>query len=215
MHIPSFIIRTWLDQCGDTTFWSWIITGLYGVTILLSLYYVKKYWLLIPHKWRILWSLMVAFLIFMGINKQLDIQILLDLVENRIAWHHGGMEYLSGMQSFVFEMVLLTSLGFMVLLIYAAKKNVFDCRVELSGIGVLIIFVLIRAGTMCNMSGFAFFEVRKLPHVHALELAGVAIFFCAILLRMITEGSFLGSIRSRARDHQSDNQPSRLKQRHE
>lgn len=179
-RLLSFLSE-WLSRSGDTTFWSWVITLLYAITILGSVYYVIKIRGEENGDRRFLWIAISLFLVGMGVNKQLDLQILLTMVGSFIAEHLGWYEYRRVVQKIFTIGVLVCVSGAGGLILFRIRRIIRHSLVELSGAAILVFFAAIRMGSINHLNKAIAFEQEKISHIHGIELAGLAVILFALL----------------------------------
>ena len=155
------LLSGWLSRSGDDTFWSWVITLTYAVTIVISLYSLYR---LRGQKTRLLlWSYISVFIVIMGINKQLDIQILVIMAGRIITGKLNLAAYGGTIHLIVAAGLFAVLTGFTIFVIYKTRSVLRQSLVAISGIAILIIFVLIRA-----LSVYIY-------KVHGIELLGIGL----------------------------------------
>jgi hypothetical protein len=165
----QYILGRWLSLAGDDTFWSWIITFAYLVTFIFSLRYTRKQAGNRPL--HTLWAFITFFIAVMGINKQLDIQILIILVGRFCANHLGLRAYRYHIYFLVFLFLMILMIAILVFLFRISRTALKQSKTALSGVLVIMLFVLLRAGFI------------YVPHVHGVELLGVLLILAASLRR--------------------------------
>jgi hypothetical protein len=174
-------LSEWLSRSGDTTFWSWVITILYAITIFVSVYYVVKIKGKESRDKRFLWICISLFLIGMGINKQLDLQILLTMAGSFIAEHQGWYEYRRVVQKIFTIGILVCVSAAGGLILFRIRTIIRQSIVELSGVAILAFFAIIRVGSINHLNKAIAFEQEKVSHIHGIEFAGIAIILLALL----------------------------------
>jgi hypothetical protein len=184
MNKAISFLSEWLSRSGDTTFWSWVITLLYAITMVVAVYYVVKIKGTESSDKRFLWICISIFLFGMGINKQLDLQILLTMAGSFIAEHLGWYEYRRLIQK-------IFTIGFLIVISAAGGVILFRIRriirqsiVELSGVAILVFFAIIRAGSINHLNKAIVFEQEKVSHIHGLEFLGLAVILFAVLYHL-------------------------------
>ena len=184
MNKAISFLSEWLSRSGDTTFWSWVITLLYAIAMVVAIYYVVKIKGKESSDKRFLWICISIFLVGMGINKQLDLQILLTMAGSFIAEHQGWYEYRRLIQK-------IFTIGFLICLSAAGGVILFRIRriirqsiMELSGVAILVFFAVIRAGSINHLNKAIVFEQRKVSHIHGLEFLGLAVILFAVLYHL-------------------------------
>lgn len=182
MHKIVAFFAAWLSRSGDTTFWSWVITALYAVTMVVAMYYVKK----IPaaKAERFLWKWITVFLVVMGINKQLDLQILVMMAGNFVGNHLGFIGYRREIQK-ALALIIFTGVSISgVVILLRARAVLRQSAVELAGVATLAFFALVRVGTITHLHKAAAFEYQKGVHIHGIELLGLLVILLALVLHV-------------------------------
>lgn len=156
---------------GDNTIWSWIITLFYLGTIVLAFYYMRT--IRKEKKNLLLWICITIFTLIMGINKQLDIQILLIITGKIFVEHMGMMEYAGAIFCLVATGLFLLFLSVMVFLIVKVRKLLFRSMIAVSGVVILMVFILFRALSV------------PIVHIHGMELLGVGAIFFQLVLHIL------------------------------
>ena len=163
------ILGRWLSLAGDDTFWSWVITIAYLITFIFSLRYTRKQSGNRPL--HTLWMFITLFIAVMGINKQLDIQILIIMVGRFCANHLGLRAYRYHIYFLVFLFLILMMVVILIFLFRVSKTALKQSKTALSGVLVIMFFILLRAGFI------------YVPHVHGVELLGILLILAASLRR--------------------------------
>jgi len=163
-------LNTWLSKSGDDTFWSWVITLIYLLTIILSLYYVHN--IKTEKTKHFLWISISIFLMALGINKQLDIQILVEMVGRFIAKNLGLLQHRYFIH-FIFAFSLFViMIAISIFVLIRIRTIIGQSLIALSGVTLLTLFVFIRAGSI------------YVPRIHGLELLGLMIIFADLSYRL-------------------------------
>ncbi len=185
MDTVSVLIEQWAGRLGDTTFWGWLITLFYGIAAIISVYYVILLHRNHATEKKILWICITTVLIVFGINKQLDLQILLTIAGRAVASAQGWLEYRRVVQK-LFAVVITGGLGLTGIgVLWRTRKILLESWLELLGTGILLGFVLIRTASMSHVNSAIRLEQNRLPHVHAIELLGLVIILAALYLQII------------------------------
>jgi hypothetical protein len=141
----------WKPGIGDPTFLGWLITGLYFIASVLcgfcSLQSRRTSSVNHPHNHPVFWWTLTLVMLFMTINKQLDLQSFFLLIGRKVAIAQGWYSqrnivkiwFVTGISTFSF--ILIAWLGW----IYQAELRYFG--LALFGIILLLIFIIIRAGS--------------------------------------------------------------------
>ncbi len=118
-----------------------------------------------------LWTVITSFLFLLGVNKQLDVQILLAMIWRYISYRFHLFEY---RYIVYFSVILTVAIIFIILILFIFIKNrnaVVHSMLSIAGIIVLMLFVLMRAN---------YIYIR---HIHAVELAGLVMILADLLLK--------------------------------
>lgn len=175
------IIYEWFSLNGDHTFWGWLITILYLFTVAGSFYYVKTINnTKISKEKRILWLFIGSFLTFMGINKQLDIQLLLTISGRYIGLKFSFLGMRRIFQSYFTAAIFLSVLFITGIVIYKIRTILKESLIELIGITFIIGFFFIQTASMTHFKWIIRFDEVNIPHIHGLELLGVMILLLAL-----------------------------------
>ena len=190
MEITSmFNSHTWSPGIGDPTLIGWVTGGAYLLTALLCFHASERCRL--PSRAissgshfafaRGLWlTLFLAFL-FLGINKQLDLQSLLTQTGRHIAHQFGWFA-----ERRTFQAVFVAALGLFsisMLFVFVAVFR-FSARAErfaLVGTAAILGYVLIRAATMYHCDTFLSNPFIGKQVVWILEICGIGLVFFAAL----------------------------------
>jgi hypothetical protein len=149
--IPSNLapLMTWRPQLDNPTFLGWLVVAVY---LLAALACGRAGWIALVTPGRKecfpLWSLLAASLLFLGVNKQLNLQTLLIVLGRRTAWTGGWYEHRRQAQ-FAFAAVFALAAVAAVFLLFSRGKAFFgENRLALCGLIILTVFVLLRAATI-------------------------------------------------------------------
>jgi hypothetical protein len=181
-HLGPFISE-WLSRSGDFTVWGILITVVYAATVILSFRYVRKISGSEHRDERLLWTCILVFLAAMGVNKQLDLQILLAMTGRYIAEQQGWIEQNRTVQKFfaIGVVVCLSVAGGA--LFFKARRAIRQSLAALIGVGVLVFFTIIRVASINHIERAFSFQEKKITHIHGLELLGLVVIFAALAHR--------------------------------
>lgn len=173
------MLHEWLVSIGDFTFWGWLITAAYGVSIIVAIYFIKLVTQTGNKELRLLWIFITCVLLVLGVNKQLDLQILLRNLGRALAEIQGWQEYRRIVQKvfsiiFVLGICIFTSIVFM-----RARRILLKAWIEIIGMIILFAFAMIRTGSINHIVKAESIEKRAL-HIHAIELLGLFIILLAL-----------------------------------
>jgi hypothetical protein len=113
-------------------------------------------------------------LVFLGFNKQLDLQTLLTLTGRRIAIAQGWYENRRIVQLFFVAFVALGGLCSVALMRRLVRKHA-DLRLPLFGFVVLLVFVVIRAASFHHVDQLINFRMGAVRMNWVLELGAISL----------------------------------------
>jgi len=179
--ILSFI-SIWLSKSGDHTFWSWVITLTYAVVIVLSIVYTRK---IKEEKERhFLWVCISLFILAMGINKQLDFQILLSMIGKSIAWDlqilNSGRLIWKTLAVGIFFTVMITG----IVILYKTRTILNKEKLSLTGVMTLLFFTLIRVGSISHIWFAIVLQYFIISKIHAVELLGLLVILLSLIIKL-------------------------------
>ena len=180
----SEIVRAWLARSGDAHFSSLINTVLYAVSIPAAAYRWKMLQRIkAPFTEQVFWLLVILILFVFGINKQLDLQVLLVEIGRPIAMKSGWYESRRIVQAlFAFVMTGIAGLcaAMMVLLV---RRHWRDNVPVLLGLLILFIYGIVETMSQSHI-GCSFDSYEKwgfrLPDM--IEMAGILLILANTLI---------------------------------
>ena len=149
MNVLGIIVNGhWKPGIGDPTFIGWLTTGLYSIaTVLCGIYawQMKKNPTVGFHH-CLFWSVLFIFLLFLSVNKQLDLQTLFMLTGRNIARAQGWYSYRDAVR--MWFIVLFSIFCFLLIfsLIWIFRYALSEYGLALIGLALIIIYIVIRAG---------------------------------------------------------------------
>ncbi|MHC4462713.1 MAG: hypothetical protein ACYS6W_07715 [Planctomycetota bacterium] len=156
----------WKLGVGDPTIVGWLITVAFIATAVLCWVYARCPESLEGH--RVFWGSLAVALLVLGINKQLDLHVLLEAICREVAKTHGWYSQRRTIQM-LFVMGLATvSLAFVTFTGWAMRHIWRRRWLAFCGIILLVAFIIVRAASINHV-----FEMLKL------EPAGI--WLCSIL----------------------------------
>lgn len=177
----SFVAR-WLSESGDTTMWSWVITIMYFLVIIVSLFYTKK--IKKEKEKHFLWVCISIFVFAMGLNKQLDIQILLTMIGKNIAWNYGLMDSSRTIWRTLAMVILISVFVLGSFILYKARKILHKEIVSLAGVAILMFFTLIRVGSISHIALADRLQNGIISRIHGVELLGLVVILISLIIKI-------------------------------
>lgn len=156
---------------GDTGLMGWGITLAYGVTVVV----LCLCWVRAPRSERRFWCVLVFALGFLALNKQLDLQVLLNAYGRCVAKSQGWFDARRAVQAAfvaVFLLVLLMLLGRGLWVIWPKRRQMAGL---IAGIFVLCLFVAARAMSIQHVDAAVGISVDLSRIKNLLELTGVCL----------------------------------------
>ena len=163
-------LSDWLSRSGDNTFWSWVITVFYLITGILAIFYVNR--IRSERQNHFLWVCITVFLLLMGINKQLDVQTLILMSVRFLIGHFRLWHYWRIFHYLVSSGLIAVFLISGILLVLKSGKSILQSLLALSGVLLLIVFIIMRANYI------------YMQHIHSLELAGITLVLADLLVKL-------------------------------
>ena len=164
----------WSPGIKDGTFISWLAVGIYTLACLLSIGVARREscrHISLPRH-RIFWTLVILFLAFLALNKQLDLQTGFTELLRGISKHEGWYEARRGIQRlFVIGMIGGAILALFTLLILI-RRSFWRLLPIAFGMTLLVSFLLIRSASFHHMDLFLPTSVFGIKLYILLELGG-------------------------------------------
>lgn len=171
----SEIAKAWLARSGDTYLSSLANTALYAVAIGVAAYRWKMLQRIkAPLAEQVFWLLVILILLILGINKQLDLQILLTEIVRPIAIKNGWYESRRIAQA-LFAFVLTGFAGiFAVVMALLVRRHWRDNVLALFGLLILFIYGIIETMSQSHV-GFRLNSHEKwgVRLTDIIEMAGI------------------------------------------
>ena len=165
----------WRLGIGDPTIMGWVTVAAYFTVAMLCLREVihGRRVKAAPEK-VLFWGTLTALLVFLGFNKQLDLQTLLTLTGRRIAIAQGWYENRRMVQVFFVGCVAVGGFLSVALMRRLVHKHA-DLRLPLLGLVVLLAFVVVRAASFHHVDQLINFRMAGIRMNWVLELGAIAL----------------------------------------
>jgi len=174
-------LNTWLSKSGDTTFWSWIITIMYVVVVSLSLYYTNR--IKTDKERHFLWVCISLFILAMGINKQLDFQILLTMAGKTLAGNLNLMNRSRILWKTLAVGILFSAVIGGIIILYKSRRILNKEKLTIGGVAILLFFTLTRVGSISQIRIAIILQYYVISRIHAVELLGLLIISLSLFLK--------------------------------
>ena len=165
----------WRPGIGDPTVMGWVTVAAYFGAALLSLRRAveSRRRGTAPER-TIFWGILTAFLVFLGINKQLDLQTLLTLTGRNIFIELGLYDYRRVVQAIFVVAVGIAGVASALVMRGLVRRRK-DLRLPLIGFVLLVVFVVVRAASFHHIDQLINFRFAGIRMNWVLELGAIAL----------------------------------------
>lgn len=170
----------WYPGIGDPSFMGWFTVFAYFITALLSLKVVSISNAIFARRrqrQKQLWIVTSSLLIFLCINKQLDLQSFLTASGRHLLQEWGMNEYKRDLQKLFIGSIFIGSIIILTLMIKELYQVAQKHLLAIIGIVFLSMFILIRASSFHNVDSFISYRLIGLKLNWILELGGIGLIF--------------------------------------
>jgi hypothetical protein len=161
----------WEPGIGDPTFYGWATVAAYAVAALCCLRASTRG----PSRERRFWFVLAVVMVFLAINKQLDLQTLFTDIGRFEARAHGWYAQRHEYQAAFIAVAAVLALVVMLTLLRRARRASGPVRGAIVGLGLLLLFVLVRASSFHRVDWLINLRLAGLRANHLMELGGIAI----------------------------------------
>lgn len=176
-------LSVWLSKSGDHTFWSWVITFMYILVIIMSIYYTGK--IRGEKEKHFFWVCISVFILAMGINKQLDFQILLTMIGKSIAWDLNILDFSRLIWKTLAVGIFVSVVISGIFILYKSRKILRSEKLSLGGVTIMLLFTLIRVGSISHIRLAMFVQYYLISKIHAVELLGLLLICLSLIIKLI------------------------------
>lgn len=167
----------WIPSIGDPTFLGWFTVLAYLVTAFLA---AKVYFsaenLFSPmtlRKQKFFWLFIVVMMLFLGINKQLDLQSLLTAAGRYYAKKEGWYQDRRRFQIAFIATIIVTSIFTLLILIRYMKETLKENSLAILGLVFLLAFIIVRAASFHHIDKLLMAYIINLRVNSILEITGI------------------------------------------
>jgi len=173
------LIGSWSPGIGDPTVLGWVTTVAYLATaaLLWGVARLTPRVLSTARRERLLWTLLAAGFLGLGINKQLDLQSALTEIGRVLANDEGWYEERHRVQLAFIVVVAALGLAFTLVLFRLARETSRELRVALVGTALVVCFVVVRAAVFHHVDEVVGPSGGGVLLASILELGGIGIVF--------------------------------------
>jgi len=172
----------WKDKRGDPTIIGWLITLLYLFASVIAFVLMRRAIVINPDiKYKWFWFGAIVLVFLLGINKQLDLQMLMADFARFYAKVSGIFAYRKPYQQKIISLLAASGVSVFAYMIHRLWKAPKRTWVTLIGFCVLFSFPLIRLVSLHNLEAWLYYSVSFIRVVDIIEITGIVIVFTAIL----------------------------------
>ena len=168
----------WVPSIGDPTVMGWATVVVYFIVALLC-FKAAAVSLSVEEKHiksvKIFWSVLFLFLIFLGINKQLDLQSLVTQIGKDMAISQGWYKDRRMVQFIFIIFIGVFGVTGLTMLIIIYRHTYLGIKIALTGCLFLFGFILVRASSFHHMDEFINFQLAGVKMNWLFELGGLSI----------------------------------------
>ena len=163
----------WRPGIGDPTFTGWLTVVAYFATAYLCWRAAAKASMNKKEKW--FWTGLTALMVFLGLNKQLDLQTALTFIGRDLAKAGGWYENRRIVQGIFVVGIGLGGIAITTGLVWTFRRELKRLRLAFIGLGCLVCFVVIRAASFHYIDSFLKMAPLGLRMNAILELGAIAL----------------------------------------
>jgi len=177
------IIERWAPHIGDPTLIGWFTTFLYLAISLVCLKAASTSTNNKVHNYsntspsskqnQFFWLSLTLFLIFFGINKQMDFQTLITQIGREISISQGWYENRRSVHATFITIISLFSIAILYAVVNIFKNSLPMIKTSLIGILILFLYYMIRASSFHHINIFDDSLNITLNYIWLLELCGL------------------------------------------
>jgi len=162
----------WKLGIGDPTVTGWLTTAVFIATALLCCVYARCPEPLKGH--RVFWWSLGVGLLVLGINKQLDLHVLLEAVGKEVARRTGWYSYRRIIQMWFMVGLATVSSAFIAFIAWAVHGVWRQRWLAFCGIVLLVAFIVVRAGSIHHVCEMLKLQPPGFWSLSALQGGGIA-----------------------------------------
>ncbi|WP_103332313.1 isopropylmalate isomerase [Pseudotabrizicola formosa] len=177
----------WSPTIGDPTLWGWLTVAVYGVCALLALCVVIRR-RGGSRRAQLFWTVLCLTMVFLAINKQLDLQSGLTAIGRCLAQQQGWYENRRSVQRGVIGALLLAILMVLTAGLYLMRRDLRRNGLALLGLIVVAGYVAFRAVGFHHFDEIITLRVRDVRFNVIFELTGLVMITLNALVLLLRRG---------------------------
>lgn len=165
----------WYPGIGDPTVGGWLAVGVYGIAAFACLRCARRgraAGARVPPSERRFWIVATATLVFLGINKQLDIQGLVTQIARETAQANGWYDRRGPVQVFAVIAFVTIGLAATAAIGWRMRRSLADLWLAFVGAAMLVLFISARLGSFHRVD--VLLAEGAVPLKWVLEIGGAA-----------------------------------------
>lgn len=177
----SCMTNRWSPVIGDPSLMGWVIVAVYAVTGISCMAAARM-----RRRDRRFWVMLSIVLLFLAVNKQLDLQSAVTAAGRCLSQMQGWYDARRSVQVVVILGLLVTSCLILLVSVIRLRHSLNRIGLALVGFGLLLTFVAVRAVGFHHFDAFIGITIGQTRMNWVLELTGPAMIFVnAVLARRI------------------------------
>lgn len=185
--LRTCVFNRWSPTIGDPTFWGWVTVAAYATCALLALCVVIRQRGGTPRA-QVFWTLLCLAMVFLAVNKQLDLQSLLTATGRCVAGLQGWYEDRRPFQRNVILALLVVILIILSASLYLMRRDLRRNGLALLGLIVVAGFVAFRAVGFHHFDEIINLRVRDVRFNVIFELTGLVMITLNALVLLLRRG---------------------------
>ncbi|OIO59662.1 MAG: hypothetical protein COZ46_08040 [Verrucomicrobia bacterium CG_4_10_14_3_um_filter_43_23] len=182
--LAAMVNERWQPGIGDPNFWGWVTVFAY----FFAFYMCARCVLHTPRfREKFIWLVFTGIMLFLGFNKQLDLQSFFTQALKDLAKEQGWYEQRRAYQVYFIVALSLFGAGFIVVfggfMLFSFKKFFFP----FVGIAFLVFFIVMRAASFHKMDSFLNTKVINIKYNVLIELTGIVFVIFGAKLELINK----------------------------
>lgn len=145
LNLPAILAcadEQWSPQIGDPTFAGWLTVSAYAACAILGVFAFRR---TTDRREQVFWALLALIVLFLCINKQLDLQSLLTAIGRCVSQLQGWYEERREFQRRFIVGTLVVAALFVSFVLWLMRKRLTRNGVAIAGLAVVMAFVAVRA----------------------------------------------------------------------
>jgi hypothetical protein len=165
----------WRPEIGDPTVMGWLTVVAYFLVAALCFHRAREASFPASKRTEVLfWTGLGGLLVFLGINKQLDLQTWLTLLGRRVAIAEGWYDHRRTVQLIFVALISLAAVGSLVFIWRLVRTHAEELWISLAGFVLLLGFVIIRAASFHHVDAMINFDLAGVRMNWLIELGAIA-----------------------------------------